>query len=73
MDVSIRDGAKVISHYSLVIQDTIVLGHHACVDDGGQLVAHDHGLESDHFGVGVDIFPCVQSFLHAVEIDYLQC
>ena len=35
--IAIRDGAKVISHYSLVIHDTIVLGHHACVDNGSQL------------------------------------
>ena len=39
-----RDGAKVIIDYTLVVHDAVVLGHHACVDDGGQLVAHDHGL-----------------------------
>ena len=69
--IAIRDGAKVISHYSLVIHDTIVLGHHVCVDDGSQLVTDDHALESDHFGVDIDIFPHVQGLLHAVEIDYL--
>ena len=69
--IAIRDGAKVISHYSLVIHDTVVLVHHVCVYDGSQLVTHDHGLESDHLGVGIDIFPCMQGFLHAVEIDYL--
>ena len=49
----------VTDHYSLVVHDAIVLGHHGCVDDGSQLVAHDHGLEGDHFRVGVNISPCV--------------
>ena len=39
-----RDSAKVVVDYMLVVHDTVVLGHHVCVDDGGQLVAHDHGL-----------------------------
>ena len=71
--IAIRNGAKVISHYLLVIHNTVVLGHHACVDDGGQLIVHNHGLESDHFGVDIDIFSHMQGFLHAVEIDYLWC
>ena len=39
-----RDGAKVIIDYALVVHNTIVLRHHVHVDDGGQLVTHDHGL-----------------------------
>ena len=39
--MAIRYDAKVISYYSLVIHDTVVLGHHVCVDDGSQLVTHD--------------------------------
>ena len=69
--IAIKDGTKVISHYSLVIHNTVMLGHHACVDNGSQLFMHDHGLEGGHFGVGIDIFPHVQGFLHAIEIDYL--
>ena len=39
-----RDGAKVIIDYALVVHDTVVLGHHVCVDNGGQQVMHDNGL-----------------------------
>ena len=71
--IAIRDSGKVICHNSFVVHDTIMLGHHACVYDGNQLVTHDHGLEGHHFGVCINIFPCMQSFLYAVEINHLRC